>query len=199
MLAKIFLILLIAGALLLFVGIKEYVVEGSATKDPQTVTAAEFEKKAPDNRHILLTGAIADLPNTIKLTTTRKRSGSTTITYFVPLFNPANVAPGKKQGVAIVKMGASDFEAQRAKGLDFTKVQGMRVTDIDFNSKAKEALVKEYGKEAVDRMPIIAWNQKPAGAGLALGLIAAGVLCLGGGVFSFLKGREQDAAPAPAS
>lgn len=199
MLARIFLLLLIAGAALLFFGIANLWVEGGADKEPTTVTVADFEKKAPDNRHVIITGAMADLPNTIKLTTTRKRSSTVTVTYFVPLWNPAGGnAPGKKRGVAVVKMGSADFEQQRAKGLNFTKVQGMRVTDLDFNSKAKDELAKEYGKEAVDKMPIISWNQKPAGTGLGFGLIAGGVLCLGLGGYAFVRGRQQDAAAAAA-
>ncbi|MBS0656859.1 MAG: hypothetical protein JSR82_01270 [Verrucomicrobia bacterium] len=199
MLARIFLLLLLAGAALLFFGITNLRIEGGASKEPTTVSVSDFEKKVPDNRHVIITGAMADLANTIKLTTTRKRSGSSTVTYFVPLWNPAGgVVGGKKRGVAVVKMGSADFEAQRAKGLNFTSVQGMRVTDLDFNSKAKDEMAKEYGKEVVDKMPIISWNQKPAGTGLGYGLVFGGVVCLGLGGYAFLRGRQQDAQAAAA-
>lgn len=197
MLAKLLILFLIAGAGLLFFGVNTLRVEGGASAEPTTVSVADFEKKTPDNRHVIITGAMADLNNGIRLTTTRRRSNTSTITYFVPLWNPAGgSAPGKKRGVAIVKMSSSDYEAQRGKGLDFSRVQGMRVTDLDFDSKAKAEMAKEYGKEAIDKMPIIAWNQKPSGTGGAYGMILGGVLCLGLAGFSIMKGRQQDAAAA---
>ena len=78
---------------------------------------------------------MADLAHTIKLTRSRKGGSASTILYFVPLWNPAS--PGKRQAVAIVKMAGAEFEGQRAKGFDFGRVQGMRVTDYDSMPRPK--------------------------------------------------------------
>ena len=50
--------------------------------------------------------------------------------------------------------------------------------------------MKEYGKEAVDKLPIIAWNQKPGGTLTSFLLLGGGLVCLGVGIVT-LRARRN--------
>ena len=187
-------LVILVGIILLVMGYGSFSAEFGAKPEPDAITAADLVAKgAPTNLHVRIVDAVPDQAGAVRLTTTSKRSGSSSVDAFVPL-TTAPTRFGEKPALAAI-LAMSPDEAASFRG---GPAQGMRLKS-SLNSKVADRMAQTYGKEAVAKAPVVRYGRKPEGLGSAYAMLGLGVLAGAGGVFLMRSKKNVVPLPAPAS
>src|SRR4051812_8668536 len=198
MMARLTLILFVAGLYLIGSGCYDLSVQAGPSRQPTTVSVAELEKNMPPDRHLIVTGGRAVTAAAVKFYKNKwgtKVSGSEVL--FIPFAGAASTVPNGGTPSILLRVNEDELNAAKAaKNMNFRALEGVRTTSMDLESKAQQRLVEMYGQAAVDRMIILDYHGH-VGMGAGLGKLAGGILVAGAILVIFIYGRKPKATPPP--
>ena len=205
---RILLVMVIGGAALVFAGVQEMRLAGSAKAEPQAISCAKLIESGPgDNAHVkmgdflLSTGAICIQEG---------KNGGKWQNVWVPAV-PLNGAyhqklvesigaDGKLAGPmpipddirVIVKSSKIGGEQQLETLADQDTLQGMVVNKIaSLGSKEKKILAESYPGVNFDKCLIIEHGRTPASSGKSYGMMGGGALLSVLGVLGFFRSKTS--------
>lgn len=169
---RLMLALLVAGGVLIFVGVQEYRLSQVAKAEPQTITCAQLASKGPgDNAHVRLT-EFEFTDNYVFQE--EKRSTDWKVSY-VPAVPPRiKDDPGVRVIKVLVKSTAARNEDQLY-ALGQSPIQGVVINTVSSLGRDEKRLLKEsYPNVDFDTCWIIHADKAPASRGKLMGLIGGG-------------------------
>ena len=198
MMARLTLILFVAGVYLIGSGCYDLYVQTGTSRQPTSISVAELEKNLPSNRHLIVTGGRAVTATAVKFYKTKwgtRVSGSEIL--FIPIADASSTAPDGGTPSILLRVTEEEMNAAKAaRNMNFRALEGVRTTSMDLESKARQRLVEMYGQAAVDRMIILDYHGH-VGIGTGLGKLGGGILIAGAIVVIFIFGRKPKATPPP--
>ena len=196
--ARLALILFVAGLYLIGSACYDLFIQAGASRQPTTISVADLEKSVPANRHLVVTGGRPVLATAVTFYKTKwgaKVSGSEVV--FIPIAEASAAASERSAPSILLRIPEDQLNAAKAtKSLNFEAIEGIRTTSMDLDDKARQRLVESYGKDAVDRMIILDYHGG-VGIGAAAGKLAGGVVMVGAvvGAFIFVRKSKQPSPP----
>lgn len=192
----------LAAIYLICAGAYDAFIQAGTRRVPETVSISELEKNVPANRHLIVTGGTPVLNKAVEYY--RRRHGvreANSEIYFIPIQDSTLPASASTIPPLLVKM--SKDQADKAKnqgGFDSSRVEGVRMTHWDLESKAKDYLVASFGTTGVERMVILDYQREVVGIWRGLGQLIGGfvlLVVLGLASANTGKARSVTAAPTP--
>lgn len=162
----------VVGIIVLGIGLTDVAQEQGALPEPAVLTAQDFARQPPANRHVRLLGATVELAKSVRKPVSRGRGGPSWEEVYVPLTRPTR--EGRAQLVAIAWMNASKLDAFRAAAADGA-IQGMRLrTFFALDAKLVRPWAGTFPAEEIAGAPLLDFARKPAGIIPALILATLG-------------------------
>jgi hypothetical protein len=191
---RIQLALIIVGGVLIYFGIQEMRLAGTAKSVPQTITCAELAAQGPgDNAHVILTDF--EIGQNLVYQTSGRNNSAWQVAY-LPAMPKARasslsreiVKPDANPAVIIKSRKISGEKDILALG---DKVQGLVINKIaSLGQKEKDLLAEHYSRGSVENCWIIEHDRRPAGGLTIFGFLAGGLALAALGLVWFLSGRR---------
>lgn len=186
---------------LICTGAYDAFIQAGARQTPETISISELPKNVPNNRHLIVTGGSAVPSKAVEYYRTRhgvRITGSEI--YFIPIQDSSLASSVSASPPVLVKMTNEQFQKIKAAGgFESSRIEGIRMTTWDLESKAKEYLVNSFGNAAVEKMVILDYQHDIVGLWRGLGQSLAGFVLLGGLLFaSATIARPRSVADKPA-
>jgi Trypsin-like peptidase domain len=192
----------LAGIGLICVGTYDVFIQVTAQRNPETISISDLQKRIPWNRHLIITGGTAMVPETIEYYKYENRYGRkarlpNSEIYFIPVQHSSASQSASKSPTLVVRMTKEQADKVKAHGgFPETRIEGLRMTHWDLESEAKEALVSSFGKSAVEKMVVLDYQHEVVGIWRGLGQILSGLLLLGAlGIASVKLNKSRPAMP----
>jgi hypothetical protein len=164
--------LLVAGGVLIFVGVQEYQLSKVAKAEPQTITCAQLVAHGPgDNAHLRLT----EFEFTDNYVYQEQKRSTDWKASYVPAVPPrVKDDPGVRTIKVLVKSTAARNEDQLY-ALGQAPIDGVVINTVSSLGRDEKRLLKEsYPGVDFDACWIIHADKKPASRGKLMGLLGGG-------------------------
>jgi hypothetical protein len=203
-LARIFLLLVIFGGVILYVGIKEWRLSQAASPNPQTITCDQLEKKGPGNNlHVVLTDFILCEGSYVYQGSKNDNSRWTKV--WIPAVpidgeyvqqlkrmiaenKTSGEIPKPKNLKVIVKTSNVHSESELDDYAKHQTIQGLLVNKVEsLGSEERNILAGSYPGIDFSNCYILEEGRKPKSAGTAAAMMGGGGLAILGGLFGMLR------------
>jgi len=208
LLGRIFLLRVMFGGVILFIGIKEWRLSQSASTTPQTISCAKLEQTGPgDNLHVVLTnfvlcegsyvyqGSKNDNSKWTKLWIPAVPDNGEYVQQIKKMFSENKTngeIPKPKNLKVIVKTTSVHGENELD---DFAKrdtIQGLIVNKVEsLGSEERGILAGSYPGIDFSNCYILEEGRKPKGAPVSAAMMGGGGLAILGGLFGMLRGLKS--------
>jgi hypothetical protein len=175
----------LGGICLVVAGAYDVFIQATARQTAEIISISELQKNLPWNRHLIVTGGTEIVPEIVQYCKYKNRYGRkekipNSEIYFIPI-QDSSVSPSASVPPSlVVRMTEEQGEKVKAQGgFPETRIEGVRMTHWDLESKAKEVLVSSFGKPAVEKMVVLDYQHEIVGIWRGLGQMLGGFVLLG--------------------
>ena len=179
----------LAAIYLICAGAYDAFIQAGTRRMPVTISISDLQKNVPGNRHLIVTGGSAVLSKAVEYYRTRHgvREANSEI-YFIPIQDSALPASASTIPPLLLKLSKEQADKIKSQGgFDGSRIEGVRMTHWDLESKAKDYLVTSFGNSGVERMIILDYERQVVGIWRGLGQLFGGFVLLGALAFASAK------------
>ncbi|HWX15578.1 MAG TPA: serine protease [Chthoniobacterales bacterium] len=172
-------------------------IQGTARQNPETISIPELQKNLPTNRHLIVTGGTAVVAKAVEYYQTRHgvRVPNSEI-YFIPIQDSSLPPSASAIPPLLVKMTKDQLDKVKVQGgLESSRIEGVRMTHWDLESKAKDYLVASFGNSGVEKMVVLDYQRQVVGIWRGMGQILGGFVLLGALMLASAKLNQPRPTP----